>query len=473
MDQAPPKTPRPLWRDEATHLLRLALPIMATFILGYLPGVVSLIFVGQIHRPDAKEYLAAASLSDMFFNVTGFSIGLGLASAMDTLASQAFGAGNIKRIGILLQTGSLVLFGVCVPIAVLNLSSTHVLLALDQPTHVAALAGPYSACLVMGLPFLYAYELLKRALQAQNIAWPMLYSTLLANAVNAGVGYLLVYHTSMGYLGAAIGRATAMMSLPLSLLPYFYLTPGACDFWPGLHARAALRGVGEFLAVGTPGMLMMMFEWCSFEILALFAGVLPNAVIAIGANAVTVNVFSIVDWIYYGLNVSATVRVGNAIGGGDVPRARAATTAVLSTAAGLALCFASLLLATRWAIPDLFTNDRDVSTLVASVVVVLVLFQVPQGINQTMQGVLRGYGLQNYGAIINFVAYIGIGLPVAYLLAFIYAYGLQGLWMGMGIGFAFAGASSLLLLRFANIESVIEKKQVQTLEERSRYVIVS
>ncbi|KDO16726.1 hypothetical protein SPRG_17678, partial [Saprolegnia parasitica CBS 223.65] len=71
MDQAPPKTSRPLWRDEATQLLRLALPIMATFILGYLPGVVSLICVGRIHRPDAKEYLAAASLSDMFFNVTG------------------------------------------------------------------------------------------------------------------------------------------------------------------------------------------------------------------------------------------------------------------------------------------------------------------------------------------------------------------------------------------------------------------
>ena len=85
----------------------------------------------------------------------------------------------------------------------------------------------------MGLPFLYAYDLLKRALQPQNIAWPTLYSTLLANAVTAGVGYPSVSHTSLGYLGAATARATAMMSLPLGLLPYFYLTPGACDFWPG------------------------------------------------------------------------------------------------------------------------------------------------------------------------------------------------------------------------------------------------
>ncbi|OQR99133.1 Multidrug/Oligosaccharidyl-lipid/Polysaccharide (MOP) Flippase Superfamily [Achlya hypogyna] len=444
-----------LWRPEVAHLLRLALPVMGTFILGYLPGVVSLVFVGRMPSVDTKVYIDAASLSDMYFNVTGFSIGLGLASAMDTLASQAFGAGNLKRIGILLQTGTIVLFGAFLPVAALNLYSTDILVALQQPTEVAVLAGPYSRCLLAGLPFIYAYELLKRALQAQNIAWPMLCCTILGNVVNGIVGYALVYHSSLGYLGAAIGRTCACISLPLSLLAYVYWDPKARDIWPGLHLGLALQGVSEFLYFGVPGMLMMMFEWCSFEVIAVLAGVLPNAIVAIGANAVTVNIFSLTDWIYYGLNVSATVRVGNAIGCNDEARARVAIRVVLATALGTALVFATFLLTAR------------------TVACVLVLFQIPQGVNQTMQGILRGFGLQNKGAVINLVAYIGVGLPLGYILAFRYECGLAGLWAGMGVGFTLAGSASLLLLQYADYDRVIENKQKHTLDECARYFIVS
>ncbi len=44
---------------------------MGTFLLGYLPSIVSLVLVGHVSHEKTKIYVDAASLSEMFFNVTG------------------------------------------------------------------------------------------------------------------------------------------------------------------------------------------------------------------------------------------------------------------------------------------------------------------------------------------------------------------------------------------------------------------
>jgi len=76
----------------------------------------------------------------------------------------------------------------------------YVLLFLGQPKVVSELAGRFTLYLLPGVPFLYLYELLKRLLQAQNIASPMLIVALIGNIINITVGYYLVHYTSMGYL---------------------------------------------------------------------------------------------------------------------------------------------------------------------------------------------------------------------------------------------------------------------------------
>ena len=58
----------------------------------------------------------AAGLATMLANVTGFSIGIGLLTAFDSLGSQAFGAGNLPRVGVLLQRSFVALASVCVPV---------------------------------------------------------------------------------------------------------------------------------------------------------------------------------------------------------------------------------------------------------------------------------------------------------------------------------------------------------------------
>ena len=51
-----------------------------------------------------------------------------------------------------------------------------------------------------------------------------------------------------------------------------------------------------------------------------------------------------------------------------------------------------------------------------------------------MGGVLRGSGRQYIGAIVNFIAYYIIGIPLAVVLGFKTTLGIIGIWIGMAIG---------------------------------------
>lgn len=112
-----------------------------------------------------------------------------------------------------------------------------------------------------GIPFLYVYELLKKFLQAQNIAQPMLFIALLSNVLNAVGGFYLIHYTSWGYRGAAISRTLANISLPCFLCGYlaFYRQRWVGTYWTGWNATLSIAGMVKFFQLGISGMLMMCF----------------------------------------------------------------------------------------------------------------------------------------------------------------------------------------------------------------------
>lgn len=57
--------PEPVALDELKKLLALIFPVVATYVLEYLPGLICIMLVGHIDSPDSKEYVGAATLSTM------------------------------------------------------------------------------------------------------------------------------------------------------------------------------------------------------------------------------------------------------------------------------------------------------------------------------------------------------------------------------------------------------------------------
>eukprot|EP01095_Lingulamoeba_sp_RSL-Kostka_P001085 TRINITY_DN11509_c0_g1_i1.p1 TRINITY_DN11509_c0_g1~~TRINITY_DN11509_c0_g1_i1.p1 ORF type:complete len:211 (+),score=49.81 TRINITY_DN11509_c0_g1_i1:94-726(+) len=100
--------------NEIITILRLAVPIMITYFCSMFIGIVSLMFVGHL----GVNELAGSALGNMICNISGYSIIIGLLSGYDTVASQAFGAKEYKKLGIFAQRSVIICAVAVIPISI-------------------------------------------------------------------------------------------------------------------------------------------------------------------------------------------------------------------------------------------------------------------------------------------------------------------------------------------------------------------
>ena len=232
---------------------------------------------------------------------------------MDTLCSQAFGACQTSKMGTYSLTGIAVTTVVFLLSGVLIWHASPILIALGQPVEVSLLAGAFIRYLLPGVLFINIYKLIQKVSQSRNEARPMLITAVVYNAVNLGLGYYLVHWTTWGWMGAAAARTIAnFVTVPTVLLCMAIGSGGSDDsgesedsanlsrnvdewktqrylevevdvgnqadngyecekndseflrhIWEGFIVSEALSSsaIMEFLRIGVPGMLQVMFEW--------------------------------------------------------------------------------------------------------------------------------------------------------------------------------------------------------------------
>jgi len=119
---------------EIKDLFTLAWPTVLSYFFYHLVFMISLFFAGRLGEVE----LAAGTLAISFINVFGPSIFHGLCSAMETLSSQAYGAKNLRMVGVVLQKG-IWIFGItCILTWTLWINSELLLLMLHQKKNVAS-----------------------------------------------------------------------------------------------------------------------------------------------------------------------------------------------------------------------------------------------------------------------------------------------------------------------------------------------
>ena len=97
-------------------------------------------------------------------------------------------------------------------------------------------------------------------------------------------------------------------------------------------------------------------------------------------------------------------------------------------------------------IPLIFTTDSTVIEIASTLIVLVGLFQISDGMQAVGAGVLRGLTDVNVMVRYAFFAYICINIPVAYLLAFVVGLREQGIWIGFI--FSLNCAAILFYLRY-------------------------
>ena len=95
-------------------------------------GIISSVFCGHYPK-DTALVLEGAGLAFSIINLTSNLVMFGLGSAVDTLASQAYGAGSYKKVGVYLQRGILINALALLAVLALWLNIESILNLLHQP----------------------------------------------------------------------------------------------------------------------------------------------------------------------------------------------------------------------------------------------------------------------------------------------------------------------------------------------------
>ncbi|XP_053940951.1 multidrug and toxin extrusion protein 2 isoform X2 [Cuculus canorus] len=375
---------------------------------------------------DVKKLLVLAG--PLVINVTAISVGYGLASACDTLVSQTYGSKNLLRVGVILQRATLILLLCCFPCCAILINIEQLLLLIRQDPEVSRLTQRYVMAFVPALPAVFLYSLETKYLQNQMIMWPLVLSGVVGNMVNVIANCIFLYVLDLGITGSAWANTVAQYSQTIFLFLYIIGKKLHVKTWGGWSSECLLEW-DSFISLAIPSMLMICIEWWTYEIGSFLIGLL--SVVELSAQSIIYEVSVVAFMIPLGLGTAASVQVGNALGAGDIETAKRSSSTSLLCTGGFCVAVGVILAAAKDVLGYIFTPDKEIVDLVAWVMPVYVVFHLFEAMCGACSGVLRGIGKQKFGAILNTVAYYGMGLPLGAVLLFVVKIGVIGLWLSM------------------------------------------
>ena len=92
-----------------------------------------------------------------------------------------------------------------------------------------------------------------------------------------------------------------------------------------------------------------------------------------------------------------------------------------------------------------FTTDDRVLEIGVALLAVAAVFQLFDGLQGVGTGILRGLGDTRTPMLWNLAGHWGIGLPIAYVLAFHLGLGVIGLWWGLSSGLIICGIALMVV----------------------------
>lgn len=178
-----------------------------------------------------------------------------MASALETLCGQAFGAKKYHMLGIYMQRSWIVLFIGCILLLPLYLYATSILKLLGQPDNVAEQSG-LVALWFIPLHFSFAFQCtLQRFLQSQLKTAALAWVSLVTLVVHMFISWLFVYHFQLGIIGTAITLDISWWILVFGL--FAYVVCGGCPkTWNGFSMQA-FSGLWEFLKLSAASGIML------------------------------------------------------------------------------------------------------------------------------------------------------------------------------------------------------------------------
>lgn len=432
------------YKDDFSRNLKLATPIMAGQLGQISVNVADNLMVGRLGAAS----LAAVSLSVSVF-IVFYVVAMGISFALPPLVAEADGSKSYKRISQYFKHSLVInLLFAFISIAVVE-GGIPFISVLGQDPEVVQLAIPYLRLSIWSLIPMMIFQTFRCYSDGMSRPVISMIVLVIGNLLNIFLNYLLIYgkfgSPQLGVAGAAWGTMISRIVMMFLLIGMIYYRE---SLW--IHIRKA--NFKKFrrslfmknLSLGIPTSLQMFFEVSAFAGAAIIMGKISKE--AQAAHQIAINLSAISFLICTGLSMASTIRVGNQLGLKSMSGIRnagfSAFIQVIIFMSLVAIFFVSL----RHYLPLLYIGDKLVVEIASGLLILAAIFQIPDGMQVTALGALRGMQDVYVPTGITFIAYWLFGLPISYYCAFYSSLGSMGVWLGLVIGLSIS--ASLLSLRF-------------------------
>ncbi|KAJ4971773.1 hypothetical protein NE237_004872 [Protea cynaroides] len=414
--------------NKGVQLWVVAFPAIITRVTSFGILVVTQSFIGHIGETELAAYALVQLLLLIFAN----GILLGMASALETLCGQAYGAGHNHMMGIYLQRSWIVLLVTATILVPIFVFATPILKALGQEEKLAIAAGPISLWFI---PVIYAFVFsltMQMYLQSQQknsiIGW-LSVATFVLHVI---LSWLFVNKFNWGISGAM--SCVSITNWLVVVGEFIYVFGGWCrETWHGF-SKYAFFDLCPLIKLSISSGVMLCLELWYSSVLVLLAGLMKNATVAISAFSICLNINAWELMLSLGFLTAACVRVSNELGGGDAKAAIFAIKVIVCTSLLFGVIFSVVFFLCGHSLAYLFSSSTAVAEVVSSLSGLLAAAVFLNSIQPVLSGVAIGSGWQSVVAYVNLSCYYIIGIPLGIVLGYVAKLEVKGIWLGMICG---------------------------------------
>jgi len=403
------------------------------------------IFLGQIGPTE----LAAGILSNNLY-VLLLVFGIGMSYATTPLVTAAHEKNDLLKKASLFKNSLFLNFSVAIVCFSILYLASGFLKYMQQPIEVAELAVPFFDVLIFSMLPVSLFFACKQYCEGLSNTRMALIISISGNLLNVILNYLLIYgkfgFPELGYIGAAWASFIARLFMGFSFLILVFKSPVTREIakvykqvkinWQDLKALAR---------IGFNSALQFTFEVAAFAIAGLMSGSFGKE--QIDSHGIALSIAAFTYMFGSGISSASTIRIGIYKAQENWVEIKNAAITSLKIVLLVMCAFGVLFLLFSESLPLAFSADPQIVSLAAKLLIIAAMFQLFDGMQVTIIGILRGLNDVKFPTIITLTGYWLLALPLAYFLAFNRKLETVGIWIALLVSLVFV--AGLLLWRLS------------------------
>lgn len=399
----------PMW----DKILRYALPVAATGILGQLFNASDIAIVGNFAQGDTVAAVAAVGANGPVIGLL-LNIFIGIALGANVVIANAIGRGDKETVSRAVHTSivAAVIGGIIVG-ALGQLVAEPVLSMLQVPEDVFPLALKYMRIYLLGLPVIFLYNFEAAIFRSAGDTKTPLIALALSGVLNVILNLFFVIVLNKTVDGVAIATVLANVVSSVVLLRRL-LRSELFIHVEFKNLRIDWKILWRILKIGVPaGIQGAVF---SLSNIVVQSAINSLGKVTMAASSAAFNVEVMAYYILNSFGQACTTFVGQNYGAGQIDRCRKALKLCLIESVIATACAVCIALLSGKYLIALFNNDPEVIRLGMVRMKFIFMSYIFSTIYDCMSGYMRGFGISLTPALLTIFGVCGTRIIWIYMV---------------------------------------------------------